>query len=339
MGEMHRVVSLEELIDMSMFNLDPGFAINALQRHQVSVNKSLEHLATGKRINRASDDPAGLMRADVLMFEIRGIEKNLKAGELATHFIGRADGALSIIGEMLIELKGLVVTAANRGGMDQEELDGLQVQADEILNGISRIMQTTSFKGERLLAQGFGVKAGSHGIAMGGMNLIGLGRIVKPEDDPTINTTGQITQPPGTSGGNPVLNASGEPLSIASIHLGGELNLIDGDLELAGQSVESAIKSISMRRATMGAQLNGLHSEMKVWQSELESLLSAHSDLVDLDYAKEVSQLVRSQLMRDAALKAVVIGRENAKRALDLLVGSTKFVGNAGPIPVPSVSS
>ncbi|MCH8269630.1 MAG: hypothetical protein IH985_00270 [Planctomycetes bacterium] len=300
---------------MSVLKIDMSFATNALRRHQAALDRTLERLATGKRINRASDDPAGMMRAELLMFDIRTIEKNIEAGELATYFVGAADGALSVLGEMLIELKGLVVMAANRAGMSQSELNGLQIQADGILDGISHLMNTSVFRGERLLAEGFGVRVGSHGIAMRGMSLSGLGRTA-PETDPK----GQ----PGTH--------SGRTFNIASLRTGGALNLISGDLELAGQSVQAAINEIAMRRADIGAQLNGIHSDMNVWQVELQSLVGAHSDLVDLDYAKEVSQMVRTQLMRDAALFAVRIGRENAQRSLALLLKMSEPAPSKRPL-------
>ena len=166
----------------TMFNLNTGFAISALQRHQVSVNKSLERLATGKQINRASDDPAGLMRADSLMFDIRKIEKNLEAGEMAFSFVGAADGALSVVADMLLQLKGLVVSAANRGAMSGGEREALQIEADAILDGISLLTNTTVFRGQRLLAEGFAFRVGSAGVAMSGIGLTTLGSVSREPD-------------------------------------------------------------------------------------------------------------------------------------------------------------
>lgn len=324
---------------MTMFNLNPGFAIRALQGHQAAVTKSLERLATGKQINRASDDPAGMMAADSMMFNIRRIEKTLEAGQMAQYFVGAADGGLTDVTSKLLNLKGLIVNAANSGGMSKQGRNDLQDDADEILKGISHTTNTLVFRGRRLLAEGFAVTVGETGVSMSGISLTSLG-VVSREPDPEEGEPGsQPASGPPNGGHVPLDPSEDERFSIANIASGQSLNLLSGDLEMAAKSVDAAISELAIKRAEMGAALRGVEAEMGVWNAEFESLTGAHSDLMDLDYAKETSQLVRAQLMRDAAVSAVVIGRENAERSLDLLLDSAKIVIDAEPIEVPSTNN
>lgn len=122
-----------------------------LNKNNSSLNVSLERLSTGLKINRGSDDPAGLIASENLSKQIKGTETGIKNAERAATIIATADGALGEISEMLTELQGLLGEVANKGGMSQEEIDANQLQADSILNTIDRIANSTEFQGIKLL--------------------------------------------------------------------------------------------------------------------------------------------------------------------------------------------
>ena len=122
-----------------------------LNENNASLNTSLERLSTGLKINRGSDDPAGLIASENLDKQITGTETGIKNAERAGTILATADGALGEISDMLSELQGLLGEAANTGGMSDEEIEANQLQADSILNTIDRIANSTEFEGIKLL--------------------------------------------------------------------------------------------------------------------------------------------------------------------------------------------
>jgi len=122
-----------------------------LTDNTVGLNKSLERLSTGLRINRGADDPAGLIASENLRKQIKGTETAIKNAERANNIIGTAEGGLSEISNMLVELQGLLGEVANTGGMSSDEIDANQLQVDSILNSIDRISNATEFEGMKLL--------------------------------------------------------------------------------------------------------------------------------------------------------------------------------------------
>ncbi len=132
-------------------NVTALISTRILNNNNKQLNLSLERLSTGVRINRGSDDPAGLIASENLRKQIKGTETAISNAERAINVIGTAEGALSEVSDMLVELQGLVLQSANTGGMSDEEVNANQLQADSILNTIDRIANSTEFEGIKLL--------------------------------------------------------------------------------------------------------------------------------------------------------------------------------------------
>ncbi len=132
-------------------NVTSLIAQRVLQRNNNQVNTSLERLSTGLKINRGSDNPAGLIASENLRAEKVGIAQAMDNAERASNMIGTAEGGLSEVSSLLTEIQGLTNQAANTGGLSTEEIAANQLQVDSILNTINRIAQSTSFEGKKLL--------------------------------------------------------------------------------------------------------------------------------------------------------------------------------------------
>ncbi len=126
-----------------------------LNDNTTDLNVSLERLSTGLKINRGSDDPAGLIASENLRKQIKGTETGVKNAERAVNIVGTAEGSLGEISDMLTELQGLLGEVANKGGMSTEEIEANQLQADSILNTIDRISNSAEFEGIKLLNGNF----------------------------------------------------------------------------------------------------------------------------------------------------------------------------------------
>jgi flagellin len=126
-------------------------AQRGLAKTQKSLNETLQRLSTGLRINRGADDPAGLIASEGLRSEISGIAQAIDNSQRASNVISTTEGALQEVAAMLLNVKDLVVEAANSGALSPEEIAANQLQVDSAVESITRISNTTTFAGLHLL--------------------------------------------------------------------------------------------------------------------------------------------------------------------------------------------
>ena len=122
-----------------------------LARSNDDLEVRLQRLATGLRINRGGDDPAGLIISERIGTDIRGVEQAVKNGERASSVIATTEAARTEVNELLNSIKALVVEAANTGANSKEERDANQLQIDSAIRSITRISNTATFGGLKLL--------------------------------------------------------------------------------------------------------------------------------------------------------------------------------------------
>jgi len=132
-------------------NVSSFVAQTTLGRTNEQLETSLTRLSTGLRINTGKDDPAGLIASESLRSDITSIEKAINNSQRANQVIATADSALGQVSNLLNDIRGLVVEAANSGALSADEIAANQLQVDSSLEAINRIAQTTTFQGRRLL--------------------------------------------------------------------------------------------------------------------------------------------------------------------------------------------
>ena len=132
-------------------NVPSLIARQNLNRSGEDLQLRLERLSTGLKINRGKDDPAGLIISERIDTELKGIEQAVSNSDRASSFIATTEGALSEITDMLNSVKSLVVEAANSGALSDEEREANQLQIDSALQSITRIANTASFGGQKLV--------------------------------------------------------------------------------------------------------------------------------------------------------------------------------------------
>lgn len=122
-----------------------------LGRNQKSLSVALQRLSTGLRINRGSDDPAGLIVSERLRSEISAVSQAINNSERAINVIATTESGLNEVSNLLTDIQALVVEAANDGAFSDEETDANQLQIDSAIDSISRIANTATFAGQKLL--------------------------------------------------------------------------------------------------------------------------------------------------------------------------------------------
>lgn len=118
---------------------------------QRALSVSLQRLSSGLQINRGADNPAGLIVSERLRSEISAVTQAIDNSQRAINVISTTEGALNEVNSLLTDIQALVVEAANRGAFSDEEVDANQLQIDEAIEAISRIANTTTFAGRKLL--------------------------------------------------------------------------------------------------------------------------------------------------------------------------------------------
>jgi flagellin len=132
-------------------NVSSLVAQTRLGRTNNDLQTSLTRLSTGLRINTGKDDPAGLIASEALRSDITSLNKAISNTRRAGQIIATADSALGQVSSMLNNIRGLVVEAANRGALSDNEIAANQLQIDSSLEAVNRIAQTTTFQGRKLL--------------------------------------------------------------------------------------------------------------------------------------------------------------------------------------------
>jgi flagellin len=132
-------------------NISSLQAITQLNKNNSDLAIHLQRLSTGLQINSGKDAPAGLIASEQLRSEITGINQAIDNSTRAGNVINTAEGALSEVSALLLEVQGLTNQAANTGALSQQEISANQLQVDSILNSINRISNTTQFNNVKLL--------------------------------------------------------------------------------------------------------------------------------------------------------------------------------------------
>ncbi len=122
-----------------------------LSTSQRALRVSLQRLSSGLRINRGADDPAGLIVSERLRSEISAVGQAVENSERAINVIATTEGALTEVNSLLTDIQALVVEAANRGAFSDDEVEANQLQIDDAIEAITRIANTTTFAGRKLL--------------------------------------------------------------------------------------------------------------------------------------------------------------------------------------------
>src|SRR5437764_2480794 len=126
-------------------------AQRGLSKSQKTLSDTLQRLSSGLRINRGADDPAGLIASEGLRSEISGIQQAVDNSQRASNVISTAEGALGEVASLLLNVKSLIVQAANSGAMSTDEIAANQLQLDSAVQSITRISNTTTFAGLHLI--------------------------------------------------------------------------------------------------------------------------------------------------------------------------------------------
>jgi flagellin len=260
-----------------------------LGSNTVQLGKTLEKLASGFRINRSSDDAAGLQISENLRSQIRGIGVAINNAQDGTNMLSVAEGTLSVVQDNLQRIRELAVQAANdTNGTTQRNAISQEIQAR--MDDIDRITQATQFNGTSILASGLSTMF----IQVGANNSSTLDRI-------------------------DVTSALGKATS-SSLGLSTNVSFANNSAALAFlATVDTALDNVSSKRAKIGAFQNRLESAINNLQITRENFESSESRIRNVDVANESAKLAKFQILQQAAASILAQANQSPQLALSLL--------------------
>lgn len=149
-------------------------AVRMFNSNMEASSGILHTMATGFRINRAADDPSGLIASQYLSASLASLDAETRALSRADMAASTADGAMSEVSDLLVEAEGLAVAAANTGGTTAEEREAMQIELDSIMQTVDRLSHT-SFNGRSMFNGEYSLSVGQDSVTLSRMSSNDLG--------------------------------------------------------------------------------------------------------------------------------------------------------------------
>jgi flagellin len=245
---------------------------------------AMERLSTGKRINGAKDDAAGLAIATTMTSDIRGMNQGIRNANDGIALAQTAEGALDEVTNMLQRVRELAVQSktgtygtADRTYMDAE-VDQLQAQVDDVLTN-------TKFNGVTLFSKTTGTDV-TVAVATGSTATVTL--TSKGIDGTKLTTT--------------ALDVTDAAKAATTV-----------------TNVDDALTAVSATRATLGAGQNRLQSTINNLTTNSTNLSDARSRIMDTDYSAETTALAKSQILSQASTAMLAQANQSQQNVLSLL--------------------
>ena len=248
--------------------------------------QSVERISSGIRINRGSDDAAGLAISEGLRSDIRALRQAVRNANDGVSLINVTEGALNEQSGILIRLRELASQAAT-GTVGSTERATIQLEFTALRNELDRIAQTTEFNGQKLIE-------GSLASTASGANHILIQVGLDSTAHSRINLNTEVDLGAMTSTG-------------LSIH---QLSVTSADAALTAlEQVNTSIGTLTAGRGKIGAVQNRLIRTISTISIAVENLSAAESAIRDADIAEEVALLTRNQILVQAA--TAMVGQAN----------------------------
>ena len=283
--------------------------IPALNTHRIlnmntnSIEKALERLSSGKRINRASDDAAGLAISEKMRAQVQGLRQASRNSLDGISLIQTAEGALNEVHAMLQRMRELCVQGAN-GVYKEEDLKTIGAEIVQLTEQIDKIANDTEFNGIKLLDGSQKEIQLQVGANEGQKVTIEMSSINATAKELGIAGSGKLIE---TSG-------SGDNISFTL-----SKDLTPTKFNDAIKTYNTAIGKVSEMRSKLGAYQNRLEHTIKNTDNTAENLTASMSRIEDADMAIEMSEFTRLNILQQAGTAMLAQANQLPQGVLQLL--------------------
>jgi flagellin len=261
-------------------------ASNANTSASMSLQQSMQRLSTGKRINSASDDAAGLAISNSMTSQINGMNQGIRNANDGISLVQTAGGALNEVTNMLQRIRELSVQSAS-GTYSDTDRTNMTTEVDQLTAQIGDVIKNTKFNGIALFD-------GTQSTVT-----IQTGANAADKVDLTMADLTSLTANGGAAGSYDVSTATAANSTIATI--------------------DTDIASIATAQATLGAGQNRLQSAVNSMTANATNLTAAKSQIQDADFSAETTNLAKAQILGQASTAMLAQANQSQQSVLKLL--------------------
>jgi len=316
-------------------------AINSHRQYGINsgnIGRNMEKLSSGFRVNRASDDAAGLAISEKMRAQIRGLNMASKNSQDAVSLVQTAEGGMQTIQDILQRMRELAVQSSSDTNQTEVDREALQLELEQLVQEIDDIAKTTEFNKMQLLdgsrsTAGVPVVAGdgtvsaattpgsdvviqagaNHGqtmsISIGAMSAAGLGV--------TAATLTNLTDRMDTEA-NAWVNDNG--LTSDGTMTATRVNINNGtNAQTSIAVIDRALNCVSMQRAQLGAFQNRLEFKIQNLNNQAENVSAAESRIRDADMAKMMTEFTKNNILFQASTAMLAQANSLPQSVLQLL--------------------
>ena len=262
-------------------------ASNASVAADKMIGQAMERLSTGKRINSAKDDAAGMAIATSMTAQVRGMNQAIRNANDGIALAQTAEGSLNEVTNMLQRVRELAVQSASGTYQDATDRAYMQAEVDELTAQIDQVITNTEFNGVKL----FDASTATVTVQAGANTADTI--------DLTMADLTSLAASGGAAGSYDVSSAT-----AANTLLG----TVDGELD-----------DINSARSTLGAGQNRLESAVNNLTNTVTNLSDARSRIEDTDYSAETTALAKSQILSQASTAMLAQANQSQQNVLSLL--------------------
>jgi len=270
-------------------NISSIVSQNALNKSQRTLQKTMESLSTGSRINRASDDATGLAIAENMKTQINGLNAAVRNANDAISLLQTADSAMGSIGDMLQRMRELGTLAQNDTYSTAQRV-AMNDEFVSLQSEIERVAENTQWNGMNLL-DGSGGSSGGQSLFIFQIGANAIQTITVAVPGMGVTTLG---------------------ISMVSIGTVGEA-------QSAVAALDEAISILNTRRSVIGSAINRLTYTIENLDNISQNAQMSRSAVADTDYAKATSELARVQILQQAATAMLAQANQQPNMVLALL--------------------
>jgi flagellin len=264
-------------------------AQNSSRKAEGALQTAMERLSSGKRINSAKDDAAGLAIASKMTSQIRGMNQAIRNSNDGISFAQTAEGALGELTNMLQRIRELAVQSAN-GTYSDADRTNLNAEVTELKAQITNILATTEFNGTRI----FNSNASGTTYAA---------------------ASGTVSIQAGVNSGDTV------DISFSALSDLGSTVAVDtsANASAALGAVDTVLTNVNNTRATLGAAQSRLESTINQLSNNVTNLSDARSRIEDADFSAETTNLAKAQILSQASTAMLAQANQSQQGVLSLL--------------------
>jgi flagellin len=273
-------------------------AANASSSANAALSTAMERLSTGKRINSAKDDAAGLAISTSMSAQIKGMNQGIRNANDGIAMAQTAEGALGEVTNMLQRVRELTVQSTS-GTYGEDDKKNIQAEVSALQTQITSTLANTSFNGNKLFNASAGTKTPATGTD-------GAFSTIKIQTGATDKDTVDLKL--------------GDLTADATITAVSTLDLSDAATTNAAlATVDDALKTINTYRAGLGAAQSQLTSVVNTQTSNSTNLSDAKSRIEDADFSAETQALAKAQILSQASTAMLSQANQSQQGVLKLL--------------------